>query len=77
MDKEKLKEKLFNEEKYDFKLDDDNEFEMTLDEALDMHMAMRRGADKLISQIAVHSFMLNMREEFEETIEESKGATMQ
>ena len=71
------KEKLFNEEKYDFKLDDDNEFEMTLDEALEMHMAMRKAADKLISQVAVHSFMLNMREEFEETMEEREGATMQ
>ena len=71
------KEKLFNNEKFDFKLDDDNEFEMTLDEALEMHMAMRKAADKLISQVAVHSFMLNMREEFEETMEEREGATMQ
>lgn len=66
-----------NEETFEFVLDEDNKYEMTIDQAIEMHKAMQRGANKMLSQIAVHSFMVNMREEFEEVNKEKKESTIQ
>ena len=59
-----------NEETFEFIIDEDNKYEMTIDDAIEMHKAMDKGANKLLSQIAVHSFMVNMRDELEETEKE-------
>ena len=45
---------------------------MTIDQAIEMHKAMQKGANKMLSQIAVHSFMINMREEFEEVFSDTE-----
>ena len=66
-----------NEETFEFIIDEDNKYEMTIDDAIEMHKAMDKGANKLLSQIAVHSFMINMREEFKEANEEKKESTIQ
>ena len=66
-----------NEETFEFVIDEDNKYEMTIDQAIEMHKAMQKGANKMLSQIAVHSFMINMREEFEEANEEKKESTIQ
>ena len=66
-----------NEETFEFIIDEDNKYKMTIDDAIEMHKAMDKGANKLLSQIAVHSFMINMREEFEEANEEKKESTIQ
>ena len=66
-----------NEETFEFIIDEDNKYEMTIDQAIDMHKAMQRGANKMLSQIAVHSFMVNMRDELEETEKEKQEATVQ
>jgi hypothetical protein len=66
-----------NEETFEFVIDEDNKYEMTIDQAIEMHKAMQTGANKMLSQIAVHSFMVNMREEFEEANEEKKESTIQ
>ena len=66
-----------NKETFEFIIDEDNKYEMTIDQAIEMHKAMQRGANKMLSQIAVHSFMVNMREEFEEVNQEKKESTIQ
>ena len=66
-----------NEETFEFILDEDNKYEMTINDAIQMHKAMDKGANKLLSQIAVHSFMVNMRDELEETEKENQEATVQ
>ena len=66
-----------NEETFEFILDEDNKYEMTINDAIQMHKAMDKGANKLLSQIAVHSFMVNMRDELEETEKEKQEATVQ
>ena len=66
-----------NEETFEFIIDEDNKYEMTIDDAIEMHKAMDKGANKLLSQIAVHSFMVNMRDELEETEKEKQEATVQ
>ena len=66
-----------NEETFEFIIDEDNKYEMTIDDAIDMHKAMQKGANKMLSQIAVHSFMVNMRDELEETEKEKQEATVQ
>ena len=42
-----------NEETFEFILDEDNKYEMTIDQAIDMHKAMQKGANKMLSQKAV------------------------
>ena len=66
-----------NEETFEFIIDEDNKYEKTIDDAIEMHKAMDKGANKLLSQIAVHSFMVNMRDELEETEKEKQEATVQ
>jgi len=54
-----------DEETFHFHLDENNQFEMTMEDACAMHRAMRKGADKLLAQISVHSYMTSMKEEVE------------
>ena len=54
-----------DEETFHFSLDENNEYEMTMDDACKMHQAMRKGADRLLAQISVHSYMMSMKEEVE------------
>jgi len=54
-----------DEETFHFHLNEDNEFEMTMEDACKMHHAMREGADKLLAQISVHSYMISMKKDIE------------
>ena len=53
------------EETFHFQLDENNEYEMTIEDACAMHQAMSKGADKLLAQISVHSYMMSMKEDIE------------